>query len=304
MLPHDQPLPPEPVSTVEAGEPDGTIAAVPTDGAPVLACQTAGPAPVRPMLSLRGVSVTFGGVAALKNIDLDIHPHEIIALVGENAAGKSTLAKVIAGVYHPSTGSIYSDGLEVTIASPTASARLGIATVFQDLALADNLDVAANMYLGHELNWATVLRQAEMEIAARETLEEIGARIPSIRYPVAELSAGQRQSVAIARALLIKPRIVVLDEPTSRLSITQTAEVLNLIVHLRDKGLGVVLISHNLADIQAIADRVAVLRHGRLIGSAPMALVSYEDIVAAITGAVQTLPVTPTVRSSRLVGAA
>ncbi len=256
----------------------------------------------QPFLALRQVHVAFGGVHALDDIDFDIYPHEIVALVGENAAGKSTLAKVIAGVHRPTSGKIYSDGEEVTIPNPAAATRLGISIVFQELALADNLDVTANMFLGHELRSASVLHNAQMENMAREVLDEIGARIPSVRYPVAQLSAGQRQSVAIARALLANPRIVILDEPTSSLSVSQTAEVLNLIVRLRDRGHGVVLISHNLADIQAIADRVAVLRHGCLVGTAPMSQVSYEDIVATMTGAARKLPVPQTVRSSRVVG--
>ncbi|MDR2931188.1 MAG: ATP-binding cassette domain-containing protein [Propionibacteriaceae bacterium] len=266
------------------------------DDAPAVSAQA------DPVLTLNQLSVSFGGVCALDRVDFEVYPHEIVALVGENAAGKSTLAKVVAGVYHPSSGTILVDGREVTIGSPQAATRLGIATVFQELALADNLDVAANMFLGHEIHQGSVMRQAEMENAARQTLDEIGARIPSVRYPIAQLSAGQRQSVAIARALLIKPRIVILDEPTSRLSITQTAEVLELIVHLRDKGLGVVLISHNLADIQAVADRIVILRHGRVVASSPMAQVSYEDIVATMTGAAHTLPVPQAVRVSRLVG--
>ena len=255
-----------------------------------------------PALSLRGVSLLFGGVRALDNIDFDVYGHEIVALVGENAAGKSTLAKVIAGVYRPTSGRIYRDGTEVSIGSPVAATRLGIATVFQDLALADNLDVTANMFLGHELNRGYVLHSAQMENAARTTLDQIGARIASVRYPVAHLSAGQRQSVAIARALLANPRIVVLDEPTSSLSITQTAEVLDLIVHMRGLGHGIVLISHNLADVQAVADRVVVMRHGRIVGQSPMIDVTYEDIIAAITGAVNRLPSPPPTRGNRVYG--
>jgi len=255
-----------------------------------------------PALSLREICLNFGGVQALDNVNFDVYPHEIVALVGENAAGKSTLAKVMAGVYRPNSGTVYSQGTEVTIGSPAAATRLGIATVFQDLALADNLDVAANMFLGHELNRAYVLHCEEMENAARAQLDEIGARIPSVRNIVATLSAGQRQSVAIARALLAKPRVVVLDEPTSSLSITQTAEVLDLIVHMRGLGQGIVLISHNLADVQAVADRIVVMRHGHVVGESPMSCITYEDIIAAITGAIRTLPAPPTTRSNRVVG--
>ena len=260
------------------------------------------PAPP-PALALRGISLAFGGVHALEDVDFEVDQHEIVALVGENAAGKSTLAKIMAGVYRPTTGKIYSNGQEVTIPSPAAATKLGIATVFQDLALANNLDVTANIFLGHELNRALMLRNAEMEKTARAVLDKIGARIPSVGYPVANLSAGQRQSVVIARALLGQPRIVVLDEPTSSLSITQTGEVLDLIVRMRGLGHGIVLISHNLADVQAVADRVVVMRHGRIVGQSPMSHVTYEDIVAAITGAIHTLPAPPETRTSRVVGA-
>ena len=254
-------------------------------------------------LSLRQVCLSFGGVRALEDIDFDVNRHEIVAVVGENAAGKSTLAKVIAGVYRPTSGVIYSEGVPVTIGSPSAATRLGIAMVFQELALADNLDVTANMFLGRELNRVSFLQVADMENTAKNVLAQIGSKIPSVRYPVSHLSAGQRQSVAIARALLGQPRIVVLDEPTSSLSITQTSEVLDLIVHMRELGHGIVLISHNLADVQAIADRVVVMRHGHVVGMSPMSGVTYEDIVAAITGAVRTLPAPAVARTSRVVGA-
>ena len=278
-------------------------------GAVAPGCLTsAGPASSRaaalsphPILSLKGVDLFFGGVHALDHVDFDVYAREIVALVGENAAGKSVLAKVIAGVYHPHDGELWIDGAPVTLPNPTAAHRLGIATVFQDLALADNLDVAANMFLGRELHHARMLDQAAMETQARTMLETIGARIPSVRYPVSNLSGGQRQSVAIARALLGQPRIVVLDEPTNSLSITQTADVLDLIMRLRDLGHGVVLISHNLADVQAVADRVVVMRHGRIVGDAPVASVTYEDIVAAITGAIHELPAPPVNRASRVV---
>jgi len=253
-------------------------------------------------LSLRKVCLSFGGVRALEDIDFDVYQHEIVAVVGENAAGKSTLAKVIAGVYKPTSGSICFDGMPVNIGSPAIATRLGIAMVFQELALADNLDVTANMFLGRELNRGTFLQNADMERTAQSVLEEIGSRIPSVRYPVSHLSAGQRQSVAIARALLGQPRVVVLDEPTSSLSITQTGEVLDLIVRMRDLGHGVVLISHNLADVQAVADRIVVMRLGRVVGQAPMSAITYEDIVAAITGAVRALPAPVVARSSRVVG--
>ncbi|MDR0960520.1 MAG: ATP-binding cassette domain-containing protein [Propionibacteriaceae bacterium] len=249
------------------------------------------PRPRRPIIALRQISVGFGGVHALDQVDLDVAEHEVVAVVGENAAGKSTLAKVIAGVVQPSSGVIEVDGAPVTITDPGMARRLGIAMVFQELALADNLDVTANLFLGQERLHHGLLNVLEMEETARRHLNKIGARITSVRTPVGQLSGGQRQSIAIARAMLGEPRVILLDEPTSSLSITQTAEVLNLIQRLRDLGRAVVLISHNLGDVRAVADRVVVLRHGQNNGSAAMSDVSYEDIVAAVTGAVSTLPV-------------
>jgi D-xylose transport system ATP-binding protein len=233
---------------------------------------------------LRAVCKNFGSVRALDHVDFDIHPREVVAVVGDNAAGKSVLAKTIAGVYTPDSGTIYWDGRAITIPTPSAAHDLGVATVFQDLALCDNLDIVANLFLGREARGYGVLKESAMEETARSVLSMIGARLPPVRTKVAHLSGGQRQSTAVARALLGSPRIVVLDEPTSSLSVAQTAEVLNLIEHLRDLGYGVMLISHILADVQAVADRLVVMRHGRINGEAPMADVTYEDIIAAITG--------------------
>jgi D-xylose transport system ATP-binding protein len=237
-----------------------------------------------PILSLRGVSKTFGAVQALSNIDLDVCAGEVVALVGDNGAGKSTLVKILAGVHPHDGGTITFEGEEVSISSPTASQALGIATVFQDLALCDNLDVVSNLFLGREITHGT-LDEEEMESRSWELLRQLSARIPSVRIAVASLSGGQRQTVAIARSLIGEPRIVILDEPTAALGVAQTAEVLNLIERLRERGLGVILISHNMADVQAVADRVAVLRLGRNNGVFVVQDVSYEDIVAAITGA-------------------
>ena len=239
-----------------------------------------------PALSLRGIDKSFGAVKALSSIDLDIHSGEVVALVGDNAAGKSTIAKVIAGVITPDAGIIESDGVPVTIPTPTSAHALGITTVFQELALAENLDIVSNLYLGRELHKGNLLLESEMEDVARQILRDLRIRVPSVRTLVAELSGGQRQAVAIARTLLGRPRIVILDEPTASLSVSSTAEVLTLIERLRDLGHGVVLISHNMGDVRAVADRIEVLRHGRNNGSFAARTVSYEDIIAAITGAV------------------
>jgi D-xylose transport system ATP-binding protein len=236
------------------------------------------------VLSLRGISKNFGAVQALTDIDLDIFAGEVVALVGDNGAGKSTLVKILAGVHPADSGEITFEGEPVAIPTPTASRALGIATVFQDLALCDNLDVVANLFLGRELANGT-LEEEEMEKRAWELLRQLSAKIPSVRVPIAALSGGQRQTVAIARSLIGEPRIVILDEPTAALGIAQTAEVLNLIERLRERGHGVVLISHNMADVQAVADRIIVLRLGRNNGDFLAPDVSYEDIIAAITGA-------------------
>ena len=235
------------------------------------------------ILSLRNVCKNFGAVSALTDIEMDVHAGEVVALVGDNGAGKSTLVKVLAGVHAPSSGTITFQGKPVALPSPSAALDLGIATVFQDLALCENLDVVANIYLGQELNpWR--LDETAMEVRAWTLLNELAARIPSVRDVVASLSGGQRQTVAIARSLLLDPRIIMLDEPTAALGVAQTAEVLNLIERLRDRGLGVIMISHNMADVRAVADRIVVLRLGRNNGVfTPDA--SNQDLVGAITGA-------------------
>ena len=238
-----------------------------------------------PLLSLRQISLRFGAVEALVGVDLDVHAHQVVALVGDNGAGKSTLAKVISGVLQPDSGLIEIDGVEQTIPSPSAAHALGIATVFQDLALCGNLDVTSNIFLGRELTDGALLDDGRMEQMARGILRDLTLRIPSVRTPLSELSAGQRQAVAIARTLIGSPRLVVLDEPTAALSVAQTAEVLTYIERLRDLGHGVILISHNMNDVRAVSDRIVVLRHGRNNGSFDADTASYESILAAITGA-------------------
>ncbi len=214
------------------------------------------------ILKLTKVSKNFGAVSALTDIDMDVKAGEVVALVGDNGAGKSTLVKILAGVHLPSSGTVEFCGREVAIDSPGTALELGIATVFQDLALCENLDVVANLFLGHEMSpWG--LDEVGMEVRAWTLLKELAARIPSVREPIASLSGGQRQTVAIARSLLLNPKIIMLDEPTAALGVAQTAEVLNLIERVRDRGLGVIIISHNMEDVRAVADRIVVLRLGR-----------------------------------------
>lgn len=235
------------------------------------------------VLSLRGISKNFGAVSALTDIDLDVHAGEVVALVGDNGAGKSTLVKILSGVHQASSGSITFQGKPVTLPDPKAALSLGIATVFQDLALCENLDVVANIFLGKELG-PLRLDEVSMEVRAWTLLNELSARIPNVREAVASLSGGQRQTVAIARSLLLDPKLILLDEPTAALGVAQTAEVLDLIERVRDRGLGVVMISHNMEDVRAVADRIVVLRLGRNNGIFyPDA--SNAELVSAITGA-------------------
>lgn len=238
------------------------------------------------MLTVHKVGKRFGAVRALTDVDFWVNEGEVVALVGDNGAGKSTLVKVLSGVHPPDAGSIEFDGEMVEISSPADAQHLGIATVFQDLALCDNLDVVANLWLGRELVEGTRLDEVDMEQRTWALLRELSAKISSVRIPVASLSGGQRQTVAIARSLIGDPRVVILDEPTAALGVAQTAEVLNLIERLRERGHGVVLISHNMADVMAVADRVVVLRLGRNNGEYNVADVTTQTLIAAITGAI------------------
>ncbi|MEU9044953.1 MULTISPECIES: ATP-binding cassette domain-containing protein [unclassified Kitasatospora] len=240
-----------------------------------------------PVLALRGVSKRFGAVQALTDVHLEVHAGEVVALVGDNGAGKSTLVKTIAGVHPIDEGAIEWEGQAVSIGRPHDAQALGVATVYQDLALCDNLDVVGNLFLGRELKRFGTLDEVAMEKRARELLDTLSIRIPSVRIPIAALSGGQRQVVAIARALVGDPKIVILDEPTAALGVEQTAQVLDLVERLRDRGLGVILISHNMADVKAVADTVAVLRLGRNNGVFEVATTSHEVIISAITGATE-----------------
>ena len=243
------------------------------------------PADGQPILALRGVSKSFGAVQALDGVDFDVRVGEVVALVGDNGAGKSTLIKVIAGVGPADSGTIVFDGRAVTITRPADATGLGIATVYQDLALCDNLDVVDNLFLGREQASVGWLDEIGMERRTIELLQTLSVKLPSARAQVASLSGGQRQSVAIARSLLGEPRVVLLDEPTAALGVAQTAQVLDLIHRLRERGLGVVVISHNLADVFAVTDRVEVLRLGKNAGSFDVKRATREQVVAAITGA-------------------
>jgi D-xylose transport system ATP-binding protein len=244
-----------------------------------------------PVLALKGVSKSFGPVQALSDVDFEVHNGEVVALVGDNGAGKSTLVKTIAGIHTADEGSIIFEGNEVQITHPTDATDLGIATVYQDLALCDNLNVVENLFLGREeigegpAAIARHMDEVTMEKRTGELLGRLAVTIVDLRAEVGTLSGGQRQQTAIARSLLGNPKVVLLDEPTAALGVRQTAQVLQLIKRLREEGHGVVVISHNLADVFEVADRVFVLRLGRKAGDFPVQEASQEEVVAAITGA-------------------
>ena len=218
------------------------------------------------ILSLRGVTKTFGPVRALTRIDLDVPPGQVTALAGDNGAGKSVTIKTISGLWAPDEGEILWQGKSVHLHGPKDSEALGIRTIYQDLALCDNLDIVQNMFLGHEPLARGILDEDSMEIAARKTLEELRVRtIRSIRQPVASLSGGQRQSVAVAKAVLFDAKLVIMDEPTAALGVSQTRQVLDLIKRLASQGVAVMVVSHNLNDVFEVADRIAVLYLGRMV---------------------------------------
>ncbi len=243
-----------------------------------------------PLLELDGISKRFGPVQALDRVDFAVHGGEVIGLVGDNGAGKSTLVKTIAGIHTADAGRIRFEGEQVSISRPQDATALGIATVYQDLALCDNLDLVANLFLGREEvspGPGTVSRQldeARMEHRTGELLSGLSVTIPNLRSEVGTLSGGQRQQVAVARSLLGEPKVVLLDEPTAALGVAQTAQVLDLIRRLRERGLGVVVISHNLVDVFEVADRIFVLRLGKAAGSFEAESTTEEHVVSAITG--------------------
>jgi D-xylose transport system ATP-binding protein len=237
-----------------------------------------------PILKITGLNKSFGPVQVLHDVDFAVYPGEVTALVGDNGAGKSTLVKCVAGIYTIDSGEILWEGNPVRIPSPRAASALGIEFVYQDLALADNLDITQNMFLGRELRWGPFSLDGRMERKARETLTGLSVRtVSSVRQVVASLSGGQRQTVAIAKAVLWNGRVVVLDEPTAALGVAQTRQVLNLVRRLADNGLGVVLISHNMNDVMEVADRIDALYLGRVAAEVLKIDTSTSQVVELIT---------------------
>jgi D-xylose transport system ATP-binding protein len=245
-----------------------------------------------PILQMRGISKRFGAVQALSEVDFEVYLGEVVGLVGDNGAGKSTLIKIISGVYQADSGQYIFEEREVNVTNPREAAELGIETVYQDLALCDNLDVVANLYLGREAVQPVVpgvlrtLDEIAMQREAERVIDELHVRIPSVRARVATLSGGQRQSTAVARAVMWNSKVVLLDEPTAALGVEQTRLVKDLILRLREQGLGVVVISHNLADVFDVSDRIIVLYLGQRVATFQTHTANPEQVVAAITGAV------------------
>jgi len=239
-----------------------------------------------PRLRLKGINKSFGAVRALTDVDFEVYAGEVVGLVGDNGAGKSTLIKAISGVGPPDSGEIFLEGQPVRITGPQVSTHLGIETVYQDLALCDNLDVVANLFLGREeRSPIRSLSEIHMEQRTLQVLRTLDVKIPSVRTPVMSLSGGQRQSIAVAKSLLRNARVVLLDEPTAALGVAQTRQVLHMIRRLRDQGLAVVVISHNLADVFEVVDRVIVLRLGKRVATFDVKSTTPEHVVSAITGA-------------------
>lgn len=247
----------------------------------------------QPILEVQGVSKKFGAVQALEGVDFEVYSGEVVGLVGDNGAGKSTLVKVVSGVHRPDAGQIFFQGRPVSINSPRDSTDLGIETVYQDLALCDNLDVVANLFVGRESAKVTIpglkglywLDETAMERKALDLLERLNIPIPSVRKVIATMSGGQRQSVAVTRSVMENCSLVMLDEPTAALGVEQTERVMKLIQNLKSRNLGVVVISHNMQDIFDITDRIIVLRLGKRVATFETQSTRHEQVVSAITGA-------------------
>ncbi|KRB30926.1 sugar ABC transporter ATP-binding protein [Mesorhizobium sp. Root695] len=236
------------------------------------------------LLSLRDIKKSFGAVQVLLGVDLDIKAGSVTALVGDNGAGKSTLIKCIAGIYQADSGQMSWEGQPVKVANPKAASAVGIEFVYQDLALCDNLDVVQNMFLGRERKCGFLLDHNAMEAAARDVLAGLSVTtVKSVRQPVASLSGGQRQSIAVAKAVMWNSKLVVLDEPTAALGVAQTKQVLALVRRLAERGLGVLLVSHNLEDVLSVSDSIAVLRLGRLVTQVQRDEVDSQQLVELIT---------------------
>jgi simple sugar transport system ATP-binding protein len=258
----------------------------------IIQTQQTGPTPTlraNPFLEVRGLCKQFGSIQALSDVDLDIYPGEVLGLLGDNGAGKSTFIKSISGVYIPTAGTIRCEGRPVSITSPRVARSLGIETVFQDLALIPNLDAAANLFIGRELGWGfkgllSVMRQRAMAEDVKKTLERLDIHIPSLRHDVEGFSGGQRQAIAIARAIRWQAKLVILDEPTAALSVPEQRKVLSLTRQLASQGVAVIYITHNILDVIAVTDRLAILHRGRKAAEIATKDCTEHEIVSLIMG--------------------
>ena len=247
-------------------------------------------ADVQPILQVKDIYKRFGGLVAVDHVSLDIYPGEVVGLLGDNGAGKSTLIKMVSGAYKPDGGQILLDGQAVSFATPLEARRRGIETIYQDLALCENLDASANIFLGrermrHQLGLLRVLHRSYMLRESRQVLDQLDIRIPELRHPIRQLSGGQRQAVSIARAVYWKARLMIMDEPTAALGVPEQLKVLELIRTLRDQGVPVILISHNLQDVFAVADRAIVMRRGSKAGEVKISETNENEVVGLMVGA-------------------
>ncbi|WP_420597157.1 ATP-binding cassette domain-containing protein [Deinococcus sp.] len=237
---------------------------------------------VTPLIETRGISKSFGGIHALEDVSVALFPGEVLGLLGHNGAGKSTLIKMLSGAYTSDSGQILMDGQEVRLTSPRTAQNLGIETIYQNLALADNLDVAANIFLGRELLRGGTLDEDTMELESRKVLDRLKVNLPDLKKPVFNLSGGQRQCIAISRAIYFKAKVLIMDEPTAALGPQETAQVNELIQSLRQEGVGIFLISHDLHDVFDLADRVTVMKNGKVVGSALTSQITQDEVLEMI----------------------
>ena len=239
-----------------------------------------------PLVEMKNISLRFGGNQALDDVSVDLYPGEVVGLLGHNGAGKSTLIKVLSGAYQSDSGQIFVSGQEVHIRSPQDSQAQGIETIYQSLALADNLDAVANVFLGREQVNGVVLNEDLMEVEARKVLDRLRVKIPSLRVPVQTMSGGQRQTVAISRAIYFKAKCLIMDEPTAALGPEETQKVGELIKALKAEGVGIFLISHDLHDVFDLSDRLTVMKNGKVVGTVNTKDVSHDDVLGMIIGGV------------------
>ncbi len=237
---------------------------------------------VLPLIETRGISKRFGGIHALEDVNIDLRPGEVLALLGHNGAGKSTLIKMLSGAYTPDAGQVLMNGQEVHLSSPRAAQLLGIETIYQNLALADNLDVPANIFLGRELLRGGALDEDTMELESRKVLDRLKVNLPDLKKPVFNLSGGQRQCIAISRAIYFKARVLIMDEPTAALGPQETAQVNDLIRSLKQEGVGIFLISHDMHDVFDLADRLTVMKNGRVVGGGLTSDLTQDEVLEMI----------------------